>query len=95
MFSIFSLFPKTTARKPVLLWPRVVAVLMSLANGEMAVSRAAAPDLTQLGIEELMNVQVVSASKQAQRLADAASAVFVITQDDIRRRDVYKRQILL
>ncbi|MEI2782515.1 MAG: TonB-dependent receptor plug domain-containing protein [Candidatus Competibacter sp.] len=58
---------------------------MSLANGEMAVSRAAAPDLTQLGIEELMNVQVVSASKQAQRLADAASAVFVITQDDIRR----------
>ena len=85
MFSIFSLFPKTTARKPVLLWPRVVAVLMSLANGEMAVSRAAAPDLTQLGIEELMNVQVVSASKQAQRLADAASAVFVITQDDIRR----------
>ncbi len=62
-----------------------MVLLAALSGGEMAVSRAAAPDLTQLGIEELMNVQVVSASKQAQRLADAASAVFVITQDDIRR----------
>jgi iron complex outermembrane receptor protein len=85
MFSIFSIFPKTTTRKPVRLWSRVVAVLMSLAGADIAVSRAAAPDLTQLGIEELMNVQVVSVSKQTQRLADTASAVFVITQEDIRR----------
>ncbi|HRD68150.1 MAG TPA: TonB-dependent receptor [Candidatus Competibacter sp.] len=49
---------------------------------------AVTPDLTQLSIEELMNVQVVSPTKQSQRLADTASAVFVITQDDIRRTGV-------
>jgi iron complex outermembrane receptor protein len=53
-----------------------------------AANPAAAIDLTQLSIEELMNVEVVSATKQTQRLADAASAIFVITQDDIRRSGV-------
>jgi hypothetical protein len=37
--------------------------------------QAAAPDLTGLSIEELMNVPVVSPTKQAQRLADTASAI--------------------
>jgi iron complex outermembrane receptor protein len=32
-----------------------------------------------------MNLQVTSVSKRAQKLADAAAAIFVITQDDIRR----------
>jgi len=49
---------------------------------------AATPDLTQLSIEELMNVPVVSPTKQSQRLSDTASAIFVITQDDIRRSGV-------
>ncbi|MFO1424595.1 MAG: TonB-dependent receptor plug domain-containing protein [Candidatus Competibacteraceae bacterium] len=51
-------------------------------------AQGATPDLTELSIEELMNVQVVSPTKQAQRLADTASAIFVITQDDIRRSGV-------
>jgi hypothetical protein len=42
-------------------------------------------DLTHLSVEDLMNLEVVSTAKQAQRVADAAAAVFVITQDDIRR----------
>jgi iron complex outermembrane receptor protein len=42
-------------------------------------------DLTQLSIEELMAVQVVSVARQAQPLLDAATAVFVITAEDIRR----------
>jgi iron complex outermembrane recepter protein len=33
----------------------------------------------------LMNVQVTSVSKRSQKLADAAAAIFVITQEDIRR----------
>ncbi|MFZ1829792.1 MAG: TonB-dependent receptor [Candidatus Competibacteraceae bacterium] len=65
-----------------------LALLIVLANMEMAVSQAVADDLTQLSIEELMNVPVVSATKQTQRLADTASAIFVITQDDIRRSGV-------
>ncbi|MBK7365654.1 MAG: TonB-dependent receptor [Nitrosomonas sp.] len=36
-------------------------------------------------IEELMNVKVTTVSRRAQKLTEIASAVFVITQDDIRR----------
>ena len=43
------------------------------------------PDVTAMSVEELMNVQVTSVSKRTQKLADAAAAIFVITQEDIRR----------
>jgi iron complex outermembrane recepter protein len=42
-------------------------------------------DLTGLSIEDLMTVQVTSVSKSEQSLSHAASAVFVITPDAIRR----------
>ena len=42
-------------------------------------------DLTSLSLEDLMNVNVTSVSKKPQRLLDAASAIYVITQEDIRR----------
>ncbi len=38
-----------------------------------------------LSIEELMNIEVTTASRQAQKLSQTSSAVFVITQEDIRR----------
>lgn len=38
-----------------------------------------------LSIEELMNVKVTTVSRRPQKLTEVASAVFVITQDDIRR----------
>jgi iron complex outermembrane receptor protein len=41
--------------------------------------------LADLGIEELMNVSVTSVSKKAEPLADAASAISVITQEDLQR----------
>jgi iron complex outermembrane receptor protein len=44
-----------------------------------------APDVTAMSVEDLMNVQVTSVSKRTQKVADAAAAIFVITQDDIRR----------
>ena len=65
-----------------------VLLMALLGHWGTAVGAAAAPDLTQLSIEELMNVPVVSATKQTQRLSDTASAVFVITADDIRRSGV-------
>jgi iron complex outermembrane receptor protein len=43
------------------------------------------PDLGSLSVDDLMNVEVTSVSRKAQKLADTAAAVFVITQDDIRR----------
>jgi len=45
-------------------------------------------DLTQLGIEDLMKIQVTTASRQAQPLSAVPAAVFVITQEDIRRSGV-------
>jgi iron complex outermembrane receptor protein len=43
------------------------------------------PNLTQLGLEDLLNVEVTSVSKKAEKLWGAASAVYVITQEDTRR----------
>ena len=45
-------------------------------------------DLTELSLEELLNVEVTSVSKKGQPLAQAAAAIFVITQEDIRRSGV-------
>ena len=42
-------------------------------------------DLTKLSIEDLMNIEVTSVSRQKQRVADAPAAVTVIGQDDIQR----------
>jgi iron complex outermembrane receptor protein len=42
-------------------------------------------DLTTMNIEDLMNVKVISASKKEQKLSRTAAAIFVITQEDIRR----------
>src|SRR5580658_8613221 len=41
-------------------------------------------DLTGTSLEDLMNIQVTSVSQKEQSLSKAASAIFVITQDDIR-----------
>ncbi|MBI1776246.1 MAG: TonB-dependent receptor plug domain-containing protein [Proteobacteria bacterium] len=42
-------------------------------------------DLTKLSLEELLNIEVTSAAKRPQKLGDATSAIFVLTQEDIRR----------
>jgi iron complex outermembrane receptor protein len=42
-------------------------------------------DLTQASLEELANLQVTSVSKKEQALSKAGAAVYVITQEDIRR----------
>jgi iron complex outermembrane receptor protein len=46
---------------------------------------ADAGDLEDLSLEELINLKVTTASRRSQRAGDVAAAVFVITQDDIRR----------
>ncbi|VAX07990.1 TonB-dependent receptor; Outer membrane receptor for ferrienterochelin and colicins [hydrothermal vent metagenome] len=46
---------------------------------------AAENELTELSLEELMEVQVTSVAKKPQSLANTAAAAFVITQEDIRR----------
>lgn len=50
-----------------------------------AVSDDAAIDFTELSLEDLINVEVVSVSKRAQRLSETDAAAFVITQDVLKR----------
>src|SRR5882724_4592732 len=54
------------------------------ATTEAQTSRSV-PDVTAMSMEDLMNMQVTSVSKRTQKVADAAAAIFVITQEDIRR----------
>jgi iron complex outermembrane receptor protein len=42
-------------------------------------------DFSQMSIEDLANIEISSVSKKKESLSDAAAAVFVITQEDIRR----------
>jgi hypothetical protein len=58
------------------------------ANGA-AQSQQSVPDVTALSMEDLMKVQVTSVSKRTQKVADAAAAIFVITQEDFRRSGAY------
>ncbi|MGB2591765.1 MAG: TonB-dependent receptor [Candidatus Acidiferrum sp.] len=46
---------------------------------------AAQKDLTQVSIEDLMNMDVTSVSKKDEKLSRTAAAIFVITSEDIRR----------
>ncbi|MBI2307955.1 MAG: TonB-dependent receptor [Rhodocyclales bacterium] len=57
------------------------ACLLAFAMGD---GRAAVADLTELSIEQLMQVEVQSASKFRQQAIDAPAAVSVVTADDIR-----------
>ena len=58
---------------------------LALAANLGAQNQKSVPDVTTLSMEDLMNMQVTSVSKRTQKVADAAAAVFVITQEDIRR----------
>ena len=55
----------------------------TLAHADNAVSSIG--ELKQLNVEDLMNVQVTSVARHPERLLEAASAIQVITQEDIRR----------
>jgi len=45
-------------------------------------------DLADLSLEQLANIEVMSVSRQAERLADAPASIYVITNEDIRRAGV-------
>lgn len=63
----------------------MATLLVILAGAGMAAAQVAADDLTQLSIEDLMDVEIFSASKKTQKLLDTPAAAFVITREDIRR----------
>lgn len=51
-----------------------------------AVAQLSKPNLlTQLSLEDLMNVSISSAAKKEQKLGETAAAAYIITQEDLRR----------
>src|SRR5919106_4263936 len=64
----------------------LLTMFASFASCTLAQPRS--PDLAELSLEELANLEITSVSRRAERLADAPASVFVITGDDIRRSGV-------
>lgn len=42
-------------------------------------------EMTELSLDQLMNIDVTSVSKKEERLFDAPAAIYVLTNEDIRR----------
>src|SRR5687768_12991257 len=63
-------------------------LLAGLAVGAFPVGAEAqrpSANLSEVTIEELMDIRVTSAARKSQRAEDVAAAMYVITRDDIRR----------
>ena len=73
----------TFAKRPVV--RALVALALASAFPASAHAQAGPRDLARFSIEDLMRIEITSAAKKEQRVEDVPAAVFVITQEDIRR----------
>ncbi len=64
---------------------RPLALVAALAGLPGWAQQTKDPDLSQVSLEDLMNIQVTSVSKKEQKQSNAGAAIFVITEEDIRR----------
>ncbi|THI91965.1 MAG: TonB-dependent receptor [Nitrospira sp. CG24A] len=76
---------KNRERRLVVLLGMAFALLVSVMVLPAAAKAPLSNDLTELNLEELMAIEVTSVSKKSQPVSQTASAIFVITQEDIRR----------
>ena len=63
---------------------RTALLLVSLGSFAFA-QGTAVPDYKRLSLSELMDLEVVSVSRRPEKFSEAASAIQVVTNDDIRR----------
>src|ERR1035437_7274252 len=63
---------------------RLVLGLLAVLWEANSWAQQAAGDLTEIGLEKLMDMEVTSVSKKEQKLFQAPSAIYVITADDIQ-----------
>jgi iron complex outermembrane receptor protein len=64
----------------------MLSILIGLSAASLAAHQPASPiDLARASIEDLMNIEITSASRKEQRIGDVPAAISVLTQDDIRR----------
>src|SRR6266436_4636529 len=78
-------FGRIVAAIPLILAFALIASLEACwAQGPNA-DQAAAGNLKQLSLEQLGNLEVTSVSKEPEKMQRAAAAIYVLTQEDIRR----------
>jgi len=65
------------------IWVATILLVSTTCTAEP--KRQSSQDLSEISLEDLMNLEVTSVSKKEQRLSQTAAAIHVITQDDIRR----------
>lgn len=69
----------------------VLIILMTVSAGSpvpAAGSQESGLDFSAMSLEELKNVEIISVSKKPEKVSDVAAAVFVISDEDIRRSGV-------
>ncbi len=66
-------------------WSRYIAWVLLVWAWAPSVVAQQKPDLSQMAIEDLMKIEVTSAAKTEQTLLQIPAAVYVITQEEIRR----------
>ena len=62
---------------------RAVCALLLASVTSLVLAQRPSRDLTQMDIEELLNIEVTSVSKKQQRLFESPAAIYVLTQEDI------------
>ena len=62
-----------------------VALCLSVAVGVARADTPSTGELKQMSVEELMDIEVTSVARHPEKLLQAAAAIQVITQEDIRR----------
>ena len=75
----------TPLRTHAMAWAAAMCLGFALPAARAAASGSPTGDPGDLSLEELLQVDVQTASRKSQRLQDVAAAVFVITRDDIER----------
>jgi iron complex outermembrane receptor protein len=63
----------------------IVLVLLAVSGSK---AQPKPVDLTELSLEELMNIEVTLGARKAEKISETAAAVFVITSEDIERSGV-------
>lgn len=63
----------------------VCAGLLAGPSVSVAQAQASKPDLGSLSLDDLSSIEITSVSRKEQKLGEAPSAIFVITNEDIRR----------
>lgn len=76
--------PSEFATRGILL-PACLASLLVVSLTVPTAAQNQSSDLSDLSVEDLMNVEVTSVSKKEQKISQTAAAIYVITQEDIRR----------